>query len=110
MSKRGYRLYLVDIKTALENVEQYTAGLPMADFIGDQKTVDAVVRNLEIMGEAAANLTEDEREKYPAVPWGKIIGMRNKVIHEYFGVDTEILWQTIKEDLPKLKEEIEKIG
>lgn len=71
-------------------------------FMADKKTVNAVVRSLEIIGEATGKIPEDVRERYPDVPWEEIIGMRNRLIHEYFGVDLAILWQTIQDDLAPL--------
>lgn len=106
MSKRSATLYLEDILTSIENIEEYTEDLVFEDFRNDKKTIDAVVRNLEIIGEAARNIPEELKSQHSKVPWEKMASMRNKVIHEYFGVDVEILWQTIKEDLPELKEQI----
>ena len=71
-------------------------------FTQDEKTVDAVVRNFTVIGEAANNVPEDIQLKYPQVPWADIIGMRNFFVHEYFGVSNEVLWTTIQEDLPAL--------
>jgi len=73
------------------------------------KTIDAVIRNLEIIGEATKNIPAKFRKNYKDIPWEKIIGMRNKVAHEYFGIDKEILWKTITEDIPTLKKEIFKV-
>lgn len=106
MSKRGSLLYLQDILTSLSRIDDYTKDLSSEDLDNDWKTIDAVVRNLEIIGEAARNMPEEVVEKYPDVPWGGMVSMRNKVIHEYFGVDLDILWKTVKEDLPLLKEQI----
>ena len=78
-------------------------------FSKDDKTIDAVVRNLEIIGEATRQLPENFKDKHINMPWGRIISMRNKVIHEYSGVDVEILWQTIHEDLPALNGLIKKL-
>ena len=77
--------------------------------MNDEMAFDAVVRNIEIIGEAAKNVPEEMKQLHKEIPWEKIAGMRNKMIHEYFGVDIEILWQTIKEDLPKLKQQVEAI-
>lgn len=75
----------------------------------DQKTVDAAIRNFEIIGEAATHIPEDAQRLFPDVPWGKMKGIRNLLIHEYFGVDVEVLWRTILEDLPGLKKNLIKI-
>lgn len=106
MSKRKPTLYLQDILTSLSRIEDYTKNLSFNDLNNDWKTIDAVVRNLEIVGEAARNMPEEVIDKYSDVPWGNMISMRNKILHEYFGVDLDILWKTIKEDLPSLKQQI----
>jgi|SRR3989344_894771 len=109
MSKRKINLYLADIKDAIGKIESYTKKMAFSDFSRDGKTIDAVVRNLEVIGEAVKNIPKTARDKNPHLPWGKIIGMRNKISHEYFGVDLDIIWQTIKTDLPELKQAIKKI-
>ena len=109
MSKRSAKLYLDDILSSIANVEQYTKELSFEEFVYDRKTIDAVVRNLEIIGEAAKNLPEKITAQYPNIPWNRIISMRNKVIHEYFGVDVDILWETMQEDLPELRRQIKDI-
>ena len=109
MSKRLPKLYLEDILDSIANIEDYTEGLSFESFSGDKKTIDAVVRNLEIIGEAARNIGENFAESHSGLPWSEMISMRNKVIHKYIAVDVEILWKTIKEDLPKLKDQIQKL-
>ena len=109
MSKREPRLYLVDIYDSINKIEEYTKGLLFPEFSNDQMTVDAVVRNLEIIGEAAKNVPAETSDKYPSIPWEKMVSMRNKVIHEYQNVDLDILWKTIKEDLPPVKDAIKKL-
>ena len=79
-------------------------------FETDEQVVDAVVRNLGVIGEAVNNLPADFKAKYPEIPWQKIIGMRNKVLHEYFGIDWDILWQTIEKSIPELKKQINRIS
>jgi len=106
MSKRKPRLYLEDIKDSIEKIEKYTRDLSLDEFIKNTLTIDAVVRNLTIIGEAARNIPEEVKLKNPDIAWSEAIGMRNKVAHEYFGVDEDILWKTIKEDLPTLKKQI----
>jgi len=103
MSKRGVELYLGDIKDSIRKIEKYARGINFSEFSHDEKTMDAVVRNLSIIGEAVRNIPRDTKAKNPDVAWKEILGMRNKVIHEYFGIDDEILWKTIKEDLPVFK-------
>ncbi len=95
MPKRGPELYISDIRDAIARVEDYTNGFIFETFRDDSKTIDAVIRNFEIMGEAAAHAPEEFKKQHPEIPWAKVIGMRNKVAHEYFGVDAEIIWKTI---------------
>jgi uncharacterized protein with HEPN domain len=109
MSKRGIKLYIEDILTAVEKIENYTKDMTFDNFCKDCKTIDAVVRNLSVIGEASKNMPEEIKQDHPEIPWEEIIGMRNKVIHEYFGVDEEILWKTAREDLPFFKDKISKI-
>lgn len=109
MSKREVKLYIEDIKESIEKIDRYTKGMTFEALIEDEKTIDAVVRNLAIIGEAVVNTPEEIKEKYPDMPWYEIKGMRNRVVHEYFGTNNKILWDTIKEDIPKLKEQVEKI-
>lgn len=109
MSRREPLLYLEDILTSIRKIEEYTKDLSQKDFSKDWKTIDAVIRNLEVIGEAARSMPEEITEKYPEIPWSSMVSTRNKVIHEYFGVDVEILWKTIREDLLSLKNQIEKV-
>lgn len=109
MSKRAPKLYLQDILTSITSIEEYIQGMTLGIFIHDKKTVDAVVRNLEVIGQAARNIPSEIVAKYPEVPWKEMISMRNKVLHEYFGVDLEIFWKTITEDIPLLKEQIKRL-
>ncbi len=102
-------LYIEDILTSIKKIKRYTAGMSFRDFIRDEKTIDAVLRNLEIIGEAAKNVSEEIRQKCPQIPWKEIAGMRSRLIHAYFGVDLEIVWQTIVSDLPKLESELFKV-
>ncbi len=109
MSKRDPVVFLEDILEAAERISEYVRDLSKEEFQNDQKTIDAVVRNIEIIGEAASNIPEDIRNKYPEIPWKKIVGVRNIVIHKYFGVDTGTLWVIIREQLPELKSQINTI-
>ncbi len=106
MSSRESLLYLTDIREAIDKIIGYTKGMSFEIFCRDAKTIDAVVRNIEIIGEAAKHLPKDLQLKYPTVPWKQIIGARAKVAHEYFGVDLKIIWKTIQEDLPALKKQV----
>jgi uncharacterized protein with HEPN domain len=109
MSERGAKLYLADIETSLGKIEQYTNRLSFEQFASNEQVIDAVVRNFEIIGEAVRNIPSEVKAMHADVPWEKMISMRNKVIHEYFGVDEEILWKTIKEDLPIFRGKIAKV-
>ena len=109
MSEKSPRIYLEDILTSISRIEEYTQKLSFENFRSDQKTVDAVVRNLEVIGEAAKNIPESFTGKHSDLPWREMVSMRNKIIHEYFGIDINILWQTIKEDLPKLKPQVQNL-
>lgn len=110
MPPRDWRLRVEDILDAIARIERYVAGINSEQFKADQKTVDAVVRNLEIIGEAVRHLAAEEQNLPAAVPWTDIAGMRNILIHEYFGVDLNIIWQTVTVDLPALRAELERVG
>ncbi len=109
MPPRDWRLRVEDILDAIARIERYVAGLNFEEFRVDQKTVDAVVRNLEIIGEAVRRLAADHQNLPVGIPWVDIAGMRNILIHEYFGVDLSIIWQTISEDLPELRRQLQRI-
>jgi len=109
MSKRNYNLYLQDILESIKKVRGYTDGLDFRGFQQNIMAVDAVTRNLEIIGEAVARLPKDLKKKHPEIPWGQMRDMRNKVIHEYFGVDLKILWETVKTDLPQLEKQLKDV-
>lgn len=109
MSSRKAELYLEDIKDSIKKIEKYTRGMDFAEFSHDMKTVDAVIKNLFVIGEATNNIPKEIKIKHPNVAWREISGMRNKIVHEYFGIDEEILWKTIKEDIPVFKKQISKI-
>lgn len=102
-------LFLEDILEAISKIESYTESLTFEEFQKDEKTIDAVVRNFEIMGEAVNNIPESLKEEYPEVEWKEVIGFRNIMIHEYFGVDTEAVWETIHSNLPGFKNKITKL-
>ena len=104
MPKRDVRLFLHDMLEAIEKIERYTAGLGFEEFEANDMVVDAVVRNLEIIGEAAKHIPQDLRNRYGEVDWRRVVGFRNIVIHEYFDVDLEIVWTIATSQLPKLKE------
>ena len=101
-SRRECRDYVVDILEAIEKVEEFTAGMTFDDFKKDEKTVFAVVRALEVVGEATKFIPSSVRNKFKDVPWKAMAGMRDKLIHEYFGVNVRIVWNTITKDLPQV--------
>lgn len=104
--KRDYNLYLEDILNCIDKIEKYTKDKTFEDFCSDEKTIDAVIRNLEIIGEASKKIPKSIKSKNPEIPWDLMEGMRNILIHEYFGVKLDIIWKTIKEKLPQLKVKI----
>ena len=106
MSKRNDALYIKDILEAIKNIKEYSKNLSFKKFSNNQMVIDAVVRNFEIIGEAAKNLSKKTKASISEIPWQDITGMRNKIIHEYFGVDLEIIWQTIQESLPDFEKAI----
>jgi uncharacterized protein with HEPN domain len=102
MPYRDWRLHLEDILEAIGKIERYSAGMDFEQFQADEKTADAVVRNLEIIGEASRHIPREVQERNPNIPWDKMRGIRNVLVHEYFRVSLPIIWQTLKEDLPPL--------
>lgn len=94
--------YLNDILEDISDIKEFTSGMTRESFSRDKKTIKAVVRSLEVIGEAANKIPQNIRDSYPEIPWLEIIAMRNRLIHEYFGIDLDIIWQTIEEDLDPL--------
>ena len=101
--------YLDDILDAVEKIERFTDGMNYAEFVEDPKTVDAVLRNFEVIGEAAKNVPEEVRQEYSDVPWSEMAGMRDKLIHGYATVELRIVWTTIQEELPALGPQINSV-
>ena len=110
MSRRDSALLLEDVTVSIEKIERYMHGLTMDSFKTDEKTVDAVVRNLEIIGEAVRQIPSEFKEKNSNVPWSQIAGLRNRIVHDYFGLDIEMIWHIVTSDLPELKTKISEIG
>jgi uncharacterized protein with HEPN domain len=99
---REWRSRFEDMREAIRRIEQYTAGLDQTTFAANQLVIDAVIRNLTVIGEAARGVPGEVEAQYAELPWMEMRGMRNLVVHEYFGVDVAILWQTLRDDLPGL--------
>lgn len=108
-AKRDVSDYLNDILEAIADIRVFTKGLRLSDFIADKKTNLAVIRCFEIIGEAVKKVPVDTRELYPGLPWAEVAGMRDKLIHDYFGVDLEIVWTTVLDDLDPLEESVLKL-
>lgn len=106
---RNYRLYLKDIFDAMEAIERFVEGMEFEDFKRDDKTSSAVIRKFEIIGEATKNLPDSIKEKYTSIPWREMAGMRDRLIHFYFGIKYDLVWKTIKEVIPQVKHLIRKI-
>jgi len=103
---RDYRAYLEDIVQAAQKIHRYISGLSLQTFSDDEKTVDAVVRNLEVIGEAVRNIPVDIRGRYPEINWQRIVGLRNILIHEYFALSMKIIWDIARNKLPILEQQI----
>ncbi len=106
---RDYRLYLDDIQSSAEKIIQYTQGLNLASFSADNKTFDAVVLNLQIIGESAKHVPDSVRGKYPHVDWRRMAGLRDVIAHGYFGLNEQILWELTQVQVPQLLEQIRHI-
>lgn len=102
-------VFLKHILDSIALIEQFLQNMTKEDFDEDARSQEAVVRRLEVIGEAAKHVPASLREEYPSISWKDIAGMRDKLIHHYFGINLNTVWATVKEDLPKLKEEVEKI-
>lgn len=109
MSKREWKLYIEDILECIRKIEIYIEDMNFEDFKKDIKTIDAVIRNLEIIGEASNNISNEIKNKYDDVPWRDIVDFRNRITHEYFGISLTIVWRIIKQEFPRLKEQMKQI-
>ncbi len=106
MSNRSSELLIEDILCAVEKIQRHVAGMTFEEFTLDEKTLDAVVRNFEIIGEAANRLQIDFRNQRPNVDWDRIRGFRNRIVHDYFGIDYTIVWNIIEQFLPELLKDL----
>jgi len=106
---RYYSLYLKDILAAIESIEDFIAEMDLEAFQDDDKTNSAVMRKLEIIGEAVKQVPDEIRQEHPQIPWKEMAGMRAKLIHFYFGVDHHLVWKAITERLPHIKQDIKNV-
>ncbi|MHC1623202.1 MAG: HepT-like ribonuclease domain-containing protein [Candidatus Methanospirareceae archaeon] len=107
--KREIGDYIQDIIDAMNKAKKFVEGMEYEDFIRDDKTIFAVIRVIEVIGEAVKNIPEDVKKEYPEIPWREMAGMRDKLIHGYFGVNLKRVWKTVNEEIPPLKPLFEKL-
>ena len=106
---RDIKLYLIDIRDAIEKIQKYTKSVDFKKFSNNNEKIDAVIRNFEVIGEAVKYIPDKIKNNYNEIDWTDITGMRNILTHEYFGVDLNIIWKTVEEKLPELKKIIKKM-
>ena len=106
MPKRRDPLLREDILNAAGKIRSYLADTDAKKFLADAKTIDAVVRNLEVIGEAARMMSAEGRALYPKVPWTQVVGLRRRIVHEYFGIDPALVWQIASVDVPELEKSL----
>jgi uncharacterized protein with HEPN domain len=109
MSDRSDREFLGDLREAIQRITRYVAGMSYEAFLADSRTQDAVIRNLEIIGEATKSLSDEFRAARPSVPWKSMAGTRDRLIHHYFGVNLDIVWQIITLELPSVAAQVPEI-
>lgn len=102
MKDRDLRDYINDLVEACEDILAFTKGMSYSDFADDKKTVNAVIRSLEVIGEATKKLPTSLKDSHPDVPWKQMAGMRDKLIHEYFGIDQQMVWQAVEKHIPEI--------
>ena len=107
--KREYKLFIQDIKDCIAQIDEFVGDMKLEEFKADEMVSSAVVRKLEVIGEATKNIPSEIRQKYKELPWSDMAKMRDKIIHGYFGIDYEVVWKTIKERLPEIKPKIDNI-
>ncbi|WP_448545860.1 HepT-like ribonuclease domain-containing protein [Roseiflexus sp.] len=103
MSKRTDREYLYDIREAIRRIKAYIGGMTWSSFLEDTRTQDAVIRNLEVIGEATKNLSTGVRQRYTSIPWRNMAGVRDRLIHHYFGVNLDVIWEIVTNELDKVE-------
>lgn len=106
---RDYKVFLDDVQEAIANIVEFVGAMTRQEFEADKKTVHAVVRNLEVIGEAVKGVPSTVRSRYPLVPWQRIAGLRDILIHHYFEIEVDIVWDIVQSKLPELKVQIEAI-
>jgi len=107
--KKDDTVYLQHMLDAIHRIETYTGGVPKEKYLDDGLLQDGVVRQLEIIGEASNGLSEKFKEKHSEIPWGQILGLRNRIVHAYFEINLEITWDIVQGDVPELKQQLERI-
>lgn len=106
---RKHLLFIKDMLDAIDKIQDFVRGMDFSGFVSDDKTMSAVLRKIEIIGEAAKNVPATVRERHAAVPWGRLAKMRDRLIHGYFAIDEEIIWKVVSEELPELRHEIARV-
>jgi uncharacterized protein with HEPN domain len=107
--KRDYILFIEDILTCIEKIEKYISGVSFEEFCGNEMIVDAVIRNFDIIGEAVKKIPEEIKKKYTGIEWKEAAGFRDILIHDYFGIDLEAVWDTLRNNIPSFKKQIIKV-
>jgi len=109
-TKREWRFYIDDMRKFAEKVLAYTEGMSQQEFVASGITYDATLRNLELIGEAATHVPDEVRQAHPEIPWRLVIATRNRLIHAYLGIDNDTVWSIIQDDIPALRELLERFS